>query len=745
MIINDKANKQDIPENSAENRLTTQEATETRQLLLHAARLISPFAHQDSLWRTLYHRATEHQRTHDAHAMPLLTLALDTVCTFTDEIDGEQEMLRAILLSHALRHNLVTLQEIITAEGEDVTKLAMTLAEVETFVESHKMGHQENFRGLLLSMADDIRVIIVMIIRSLVMMRRINLHPDIEWVQEVADEAKVLYSQLAHRLGLYQIKSVLEDLWLKYTDRTTYKEIARHLNETKRSRDAYIQQFISPVKARLEAAGLKFTIKGRTKSIYSIWNKIQNKKVDIDHIYDLFAIRVVIDTSEKREKADCWLGYSVLANMYQPDPTRMRDWLSFPKSNGYESLHITVLGPGDKWVEVQFRSRRMDLVAEKGLAAHWRYKGGKSAGTDRWMNAVRDVLESSAEAPLDAMKQIKPDSSSREVYVFTPKGDLLRLPAGSTLLDFAFAIHTGVGCRCTGGNVNGRYEKISYRLCNGDTIKVLTSATQMPKYDWLTIVNTSKARNKIRQSLDESRHIKAALGKEMFDRRLRNRKLEIDDADFSRFILKQGYKHSTDFFADVADEKIDVRKIIDLLRNVTEEQQSTKPQQTTVDDFVLQRNDDTFTETEPLVIGHQQIKGLCYKFAKCCSPTPGDDVFGFISSDGAVKIHRTDCTNAFNIRTRYPYRIIGVRWASEQGNTCTATLRVVGRDDIGIMTNITSIIDREEGVELYNVQVSSNDGLFCGFLGLKGVDRQTMIRLSRKLQGVKGVKNADLL
>ena len=725
--------------------LTVTETDETRVLLRRVAAIMAAneedYARLVRL-RELWRRSRSLQDAQLPHGLPRMAMALDMAWTFAREVDSDSEMLESILLSECCAAGVTTIEEIATTWSAATCELVVALRRMGDFVSTHKMGHQENFRGLLVSMSGDIRVVIVMIVRSLVMMRRINLHPEQEWVKEVAQEARILYSQLAHRLGLYGIKSVLEDLWLKYTDRTVYKAIASRLNEKKRERDAYIERFIGPVEQRLKDAGLTFTIKGRTKSIYSIWNKIMNKRVDMDHIYDLFAIRVVIDTPPKKEKADCWLAYSILANMYRPDPDRMRDWLSFPKSNGYESLHITVLGPEDKWVEVQFRTRRMDLVAEKGLAAHWRYKGGKSASTDQWMNAVRDVLESHGEAPMDAMKQMK--LKEAEVYAFTPKGDLLKLPAGSTPLDFAFAIHTGVGTRCTGGTVNGRYEKISYKLRSGDTVKVLTSSSQAPRHDWLALVRTSKARNKIRQSLDEGKRVKADLGREMLLRRMRNRKLETEESDLSRLIVRQGYKFAIDFFADVADGKVDVGRFLDMVRERNEEAERDAAS-TTAGGFQLQRPSDE-GPGEPLVIGRERIKGLNYKFARCCNPLPGDPVFGFIAGDGAVKIHRTDCPNAYNIRGRYPYRVIGARWAGDDDqHAASATLRIVGKDSIGIVTNITSIIDREPGLSLHSVQITSNDGLFCGFMDVKGPGREALTGLVRKLVTIKGVKDVRIL
>lgn len=724
--------------------LTSEEKNELRGLLRQVLAVVHDNCpeHYHAPLRELWHRAVACADTHDEHMLPRLAMRLDMAVTFAGEVNAEGMVITAILLSGAIRAGFADEVGIRMLFGDDVAVLSTRMAEVERFASTHAMGHQENYSGLLLALSDDIRVVIALIVRSLVLMRRINLHPDRVWVREVATEARMLYSELAHRLGLYGIKSVLEDLWLKYTDRATYKEIAGRLSQTKRSRDAYIARFIGPVRERLEAAGLRFTIKGRTKSIFSIWNKVMNKKVDMDHIYDLFAIRVIVDSPPEREKSDCWLGYSILANMYRPDPDRMRDWLSFPKSNGYESLHITVLGPEDKWVEVQFRSRRMDLVAEKGLAAHWRYKGGKTSAADQWMNRVRDVLEQGGTIGSDAPWHV---DGQQEVYVFTPDGDLLRLPPQSTLLDFAFAVHTAVGCRCTGGNVNGRYEKISYRLHSGDTVKIFTSPAQTPKKDWLQLVQTSKARTKIRQSLDEARRLRADLGREVMERRLRNRKMQVEEAELSRHILKLGYKFSTDFFADVADGKVDISRFLEQLKAVTPEDTEASETRESADGFRLQRPADEEDSVGTLIIGGGQVRGMRHELARCCSPQPGDAVFGFISSEGIVKVHRDDCPNAYHIRARYPYRIIGCRWAGVDAGAIQATVRIIGSDDIGIVTNLTSLIDKEKGVSLASVQINSADGLFTGFLGVRASGRDTLARLMRKMAGVKGVKQVHII
>ncbi len=684
----------------------------------------------------------------DRFGISFLTRALVTAAELCTQVSPDRNMVMAVLLYRMCQGGFLTVERVEADFGADVAKMVSGLIKVSALYTRGAAVESENFRRLMMALADDIRVIIIMIVDRYVLMVMINHHPAERLVRDIAYEANYLYASLAHRLGLYAIKSKLEDMSLKYTDRETYTSIARQLNERKNERDAYIADFIAPVKAKLEEAGLKFDIKGRTKSIFSIWNKLRKQKTDLDHIYDLFAIRVIIDTPPEREKSDCWMAYSVVTDMYRPNPSRMKDWISIPKSNGYESLHITVAGPGGKWVEVQIRTRRMDLVAEKGLAAHWRYKGIKSEGVlDAWMNNVRDILETARSGPMELVRNFRMDIYDKEVFAFTPKGDLLRLPAGATLLDFAFNIHSGLGCRCTGGIVNGKNEKRGYRLQSGDTIDILTSSSQTPKQDWLNMVVTSKARSKIRQTLKEQENRQAKLGFEMVERRFRNRRIEMDEAAMSRLIKKLGYKTITAFYSDVADNRLDPANVVDRYVAEEEKQHDDHPERRqSAGEFTLSNATDDHQEAsggaDVLVIGND-VKGLNYKFAKCCNPIYGDDVFGFISAEGVVKIHRTDCPNAGDIYRRYPYRVISTRWSGKIGQQFAATLRVVGHDDIGIVTNITSIISKEKNASLRNIAIDSHDGLFQGHLTIGVADRALLTSLIKKIAGVKGVKGVD--
>lgn len=664
-----------------------------------------------------------------------------------DAVSPDRSMTLALLIDPLCSCGFISKEQVEQQFGADVAKLVGGLSAVDSLYARTPAVESDNFRNLLLSFAADIRVIIMMIVERLELMRAINHHPDEEAVKRVAAEVRYLYAPLAHRLGLYAIKSELEDLSLKYTNREIFSRIAHDLNQRKAAREAYIADFIGPVKEKLEAAGLKFDIKGRTKSISSIWNKIQKQHNDLDHIYDLFAIRVIIDTPREREKSDCWLAYSIVTDMYKPNPARMKDWISIPKSNGYESLHTTVNGPQGRWVEVQIRTRRMDLVAEKGLAAHWRYKGLKGENSlDAWMNNVRDILETADSGPMELMKNMSMDLYSDEVFVFTPKGDLHRLPKGATVLDFAFAIHTKVGCSCIGGKVNGKNRKLNHRLNSGDTVEINTSANQQPNQDWLNWTVTSKARSKIRQVLNEAQNRRAQLGKEMLMRRLKNRKIEFDEPALMRLIKKLGFKTVTDFFAELSEEKLDPGRVVEQYAASLQHEEPTETR--SAGEYVMSREavDEEATgggASDVLVIGQSGIKGMNYKLARCCSPIYGDNVFGFISSDGVVKIHRNDCPNAAHIRERYPYRIITTRWSGKGGEQFGASITVTGVDDIGIVTNITSIINKERDISLRNIAIDSHDGNFSGTL-VVGVSSTTALdALIRKIKTIKGVKHVQ--
>ncbi len=693
--------------------------------------------------RVITECAKEGNYRRDRYGINPVIRHLETATALCQSVSPDRNMVIAILLYGLCQKEFLNIEQIAKEWDEDIAKLVRGLLKVSALYQKRPSVESDNFRNLLLTFAEDIRVIIIMIVDRLALMRAINHHPNEKFVRDVAYESSYLYAPLAHRLGLYAIKSELEDMSLKYTMRDTYTSIAHKLNETKLHRDAYIADFIKPIKEKLQSLGLKFDIKGRTKSIYSIWNKMKKQHNDIDQIYDLFAIRVILDSPFEREKNDCWLVYSVITDMYQPNPSRMKDWLSIPKSNGYESLHITVNGPESKWVEVQIRTRRMDEIAEKGLAAHWKYKGIKSENNlDAWMNNVRDILEAAESGPMELMKNFRMDVYDKEVFVFTPKGDLYKLPLGASVLDFAFNIHSRIGCQCTGARVNGKNQKINYKLQSGDTVEIITNSSQTPKQDWLNFVVTSKARNKIKQTIKEQGNKLAELGKELLTRRFKNRKIDIEEAKLMKLIKKMGFKTVTDFFSQISSEQLDINDIIDRYAALDQKGAESQTEQRSAEEFVAQPQEDSQPQTDVLVIG-DNVKGLNYRMARCCNPIYGDPVFGFVSAEGVIKIHRTDCPNASNIRDKYPYRIITTKWSGRIGEQFGATLRVVGHDDIGIVTNITSIINKEKSTSLRSISIDSHDGLFQGFLVVGVADTVSLNNLIKKIKTVKGVKDVQ--
>lgn len=671
---------------------------------------------------------------------------MQTAVIVAEEIGMRRASILGIMLHESVKYNLCSLESVKEEYGEDVAGIIRGLVKINELYSKSPIIESENFRNLLLSFAEDMRVILIIIADRVNLMRQIKDSPNEEARLEVANEAAYLYAPLAHKLGLYKLKSELEDLSLKYTQHDVYYYIKEKLNATKQARDRYIDAFIEPIKKKLEEAGLKFHMKGRTKSIHSIYQKMKKQGCPFEGVYDLFAIRIILDSPLDKEKQECWQAYSIVTDMYLPNPKRLRDWLSVPKSNGYESLHITVMGPEGKWVEVQIRTERMDEIAEKGLAAHWRYKGIKGeSGLDEWLNSIRETLEN-ADNDLDAMDQFKLDLYKDEVFVFTPKGDLYKLPQGATVLDFAFSIHSNLGCRCTGARVNGKNVQLRQKLNSGDQVEIMTSNTQTPKRDWLTFVTTAKARNKIRQALKEIAARQTEFAKETLERKFKNRKMEYDEAILMRLIRKLGFKTVTDFYQSIADESIDVNDIIDKYLDMQkkETEQREEISYRSAESFNIQQPTDAKDYKDDVLVIDQNLKGLDFTLAKCCNPIYGDEVFGFVNINGGIKIHRCDCPNAKEMRSRFPYRIVKARWAGKsQGKQYPITLRIIGHDDIGIVTNITSIINKESNILLRSISIDSHDGLFSGMLTVTVDDNAKLESLIKKIKTVKGVKQVN--
>lgn len=671
---------------------------------------------------------------------------INTALIATTEIGLKRTSVIALLLYRPVLKKVITLEEVEKTFDADVTLIIQRLLKTSDLYARNTAVNSENFHHLLFSFAEDVRVILIMIADRLCLMRLGKQLKEDDRLR-LATEASYLYAPLAHRLGLYTIKSELEDLSLKYTDPNQYDFIKKKLNETKRSRDIYIAEFIAPIKKKLQEAGLQFDIKGRTKSIHSINNKLKKQKIEFEGIYDLFAIRVVLDTPLKKERSECWQVYSIITDMYQPNPNRMKDWISIPKTNGYESLHITVMGPQNKWVEVQIRTRRMDEIAERGLAAHWKYKGVKAeSGLDEFLNTVRAALEEKENNPLDLMQDFKMDLYKDEIYVFTPTGELIKLAKGATVLDFAFAIHSKLGCKCVSAKVNEKNVPIKYVLNNGDTVSVVTSPTQTPKRDWLNIVVTSKARVKIKQALREETAKAVDFAKEMLQRRFKNRKIEMEEPHLMRYIKKKGFKTVTDFYIEIAEERLDPNNVIDEYQEFVRKETETNDRSETrsAGEYITTTEVEEISTNKDVLVIDKNLTGIEYKLAKCCNPIYGDEVFGFVSTQG-IKIHRMDCPNAQEMFSRFGYRIIRAKWSGKGDNGYVVTLRVVGRDDIAIVTNITSVIGKENGVTLRSLNIDSVDGIFQGNFAVLVRDTNSLNMLVKKIKSVKGVKTVDRL
>jgi GTP pyrophosphokinase len=604
-----------------------------------------------------------------------------------------------------------------------------------TSIDSMQSSYQaENFRKLLLSLADDVRVILIKLIERLEYMRNLDNAPEKDRMP-LASETYFLYAPLAHRLGFYNIKSEMEDLAVKYLEPEQYNYVDCRLKQTTATRNKLIRDFSAPLKVKLEKQGFKFTIKSRTKSIHSIMLKMKKQGVEFEEVYDLFAVRIIIDSEGENEKSDCWRAYSVVTDLYQPNPSRLRDWISIPKSNGYESLHTTVVGPRGKWVEVQIRSNRMDEIAEKGLAAHFKYKGIKGeGGLDSWLSKMREILESPEKEESAFLDQVRSGLYTDEIFVFTPKGDLRQLPAGSTVLDFAFDIHTAVGASCVGGKVNGKNVTIRYVLQNGDHVSIIRSKTQKPKQDWLSFVITTKAKTKIKQVLNEEKTKAAAEGKEILMRRMKNWKIVYGDTLIQKLLNSYSLKTAQDLYYLIATEKIELLQIKEVLLK----DESTEANIPTIvhDKEPKEQVDSQFSD---YLIIEDRVAGLDYKLSKCCNPVFGDSIFGFVTISEGIKIHRTSCPNSHNMMARYPYRVISARWSkSKNSPSFIAAIKITGIEDIGMVNKIADVIaDQKAVVRSFNYNMA--DGMFEGILHIMVTNSDVLHGIMRRIQSIKGI------
>ena len=719
---------------------TSQEKEEILSLYNSVKQAIAPSLTDDDEEKMRHYLTGYIEQNHirrDVFGLNPMLLGFQTAYLVVEEIGLKRDAVLAILLHPCIEDGYLTIDAVRREFGESVARILHGLQRIQELYKKNPVIETENFRNLLLSFAEDMRVILIMIADRVNLMRQIRDTQQADAQREVSEEAAYLYAPLAHKLGLYKLKSELEDLSLKYLEHDAYYHIREKLSETKKSRDAYIERFIQPIKEHLEAAGLKFHIKGRTKSIHSIWQKMKKQKCAFEGVYDLFAIRVILDSPIEKEKMHCWQVYSIVTDMYQPNPKRLRDWLSVPKTNGYESLHITVLGPEQKWVEVQIRTERMDEIAERGVAAHWRYKGVKGeSGLDDWLTNIRSMLETSD--GLEAMDQFKMDLYEDEVFVFTPKGDLYKFPKGATVLDFAYHIHSKIGNTCTGARINNKVVSLRQVLQSGDQVEIMTASTQKPRQEWLNIVKTSRAKSKIRLALKETQVKEALFAKESLERKFKNRKVDMEESTMQHLVKKLGFKETSDFYRQIADGTLDVNQVIDKYVNIAQ----------TAADFVLDNSQLTSFSSQlsdDVLVIDRNLKGVDYQLARCCQPIYGDKVFGFVTVSGGIKIHREDCPNAPELKKRFGYRVVRARWSGKGGSQYAITLRVIGNDDIGIVNNLTSIISKDEKLVLRSINIDSHDGLFSGNLEIMIDDNSRLESLIRKLRTVKGVKQVSRL
>ena len=739
---------------------TLQEKDETRALYQLIHEQIAPSlvdGDEERMRQIIMHAIGQHQLERNIFGLNPILLGFQTAQLIVTEIGLRRDSVLAVLLRPSVEEGLLTVKEVRQQFGDSVARILHGLQRIQDLYQKNPVIESENFRSLLLSFAEDMRVILIMIADRVNLMRQIRDVPEAVSSQkkEVSQEAAYLYAPLAHKLGLYKLKSELEDLSLKYLEQEAYYHIKEKLSETKKSRDAYIERFIQPISKRLSEAGLNFHIKGRTKSIHSIWQKMKKQKCPFEGVYDLFAIRIILEPAPDpsrsggyQEKALCWQAFAIVTSMYQPNPKRLRDWLSVPKSNGYESLHITVLGPEQKWVEVQIRTERMDEIAERGVAAHWRYKGIKGdSSQDEWLSNIRSMLETCD--GVEAMEQFKMDLYDNEVFVFTPKGDLLKFPKGATILDFAYHIHSKIGNTCTGARINGKVVTLRQQLQSGDQVEVMTSSNQKPKQDWLNIAKTSRAKSKIRLALKETQVKEGLYAKETLERKFKNRKIELDESVMQHLIKKLGFKEVSDFYRQIASGELDVNIVID---KYVELQQGDQPVTgnnvaQTAADFVLDQHLTANTQhpTDDVLIIDRNLKGIDYQLARCCQPIYGDKVFGFVTINGGIKIHRESCPNAPELKKRFGYRIVKAKWSGKGTSQYSITLRIIGNDDIGIVNNLTNIISRDEKLTLRSINIDSHDGLFSGNLEVVIDDNTRLETLMKKLRVVKGVKQVERL
>lgn len=661
---------------------------------------------------------------------------LDVTLIITREIGLGRTSIICSMLHKTVEKEQIDGEEVIATFGPKVWQILKGLKDISHIYATQKIINSENFRKLLLSFAEDIRVQLIFLAEKLYALRQAAGKPE-EEQRHLAMETGYIYIPFAHRLGLYNIKSEMEDTALRYSNPKLYREIEQKLKDSKAAREAYIAEFTGPITEELDRKGIHYKMKYRTKTIASILNKMRKSQVEFEEIYDIFAVRFIIDSTGENEKPDCWKVYSIVTDKYTPNPRRLRDWISVPKSNGYESLQTTVLGPQNRWVEVQIRTERMDEIAEKGFAAHWKYKGGTSdVIIENWLNELREILESNEKNAINLLDDMKINLQDKEVHVFTPKGDLITLQAGASLLDFAYAIHSNIGNRCVGGIVNNKNETLKYVLKNGDQISVITSGNQQPKADWLNFTVTSKARNKIRQYLNEEMNLHADTGKETLMRRLKNWKIEFNDEVIRRLMTHYKYKFAVDLYHGIATGKHDPSEIKEILTQ-TEEKPAPVSPHNDIRVVKFKKPD------EDVLLIDKNVDNVEYKFARCCNPVYGDDIIGFVSIGEGIKVHRRQCKNAQELSRRYPYRIVKTQWTNDGAGSYQTILRLTGKDETGIITKITELVGKDPHATLRAISVNSSEGIFDGSITVLIDNTEHLSQLISRLKRIPGIMKVN--
>jgi GTP pyrophosphokinase len=659
------------------------------------------------------------------------------------QIAAEEIGLGTTSIVCALLHDVVedtdiTLEDIEREFGKKTAKIIDGLTKISGVFDTNSSLQAENFRKMLLTLADDVRVILIKLADRLHNMRTMDFMPRHKQLK-IASETIYLYAPLAHRLGLYAIKSELEDLSMKYLEPDTYKYIATQLNEKKAERNAFIKAFVEPINDILAEQGLIANVYGRPKSIHSIWNKMKKKNIPFEEVYDLFAIRIILDSKPESEKADCWKAYSIVTDLYRPNPDRLRDWVSSPKGNGYESLHTTVMGPKGQWVEVQIRTQRMNEIAEKGFAAHWKYKeSSNDNGLDQWIQKVREMLSNPESNALDFLDDFKMNLFSDEIFIFTPKGALLQLPLGATALDFAFEIHTDIGAKCIGAKVNHKLVPLSYKLQNGDQVEIITSSKQTPKEDWLNIVMTAKAKSKIKSSLKEEKRKIAEEGKEILERKLKSLKITYNTDNLNKLSYFFKLQSTQDLFISVATGKIELKDLKEYIASEKEIENRGSEGATDNERIDALLKKVKGPESDVLLIG-EDLQKIDYTLAACCNPIPGDDVFGFVTVNEGIKIHRTNCPNAAQLMANYGYRVVKAKWNKQQELSFLTGLRIVGIDDVGLINSLTKVISNDFKVNIRSITIDTDDGIFDGSIKVFVNDKEHLDNLIKNLLAVKGI------